>query len=202
MESKGKHVKDHRVRVEYEIEVRDKHGNVIKKLKKKSESLLTNFLQILGRLFGNANQSFYARDGVAYAPTYDHGDYASILAPEGNDDYGVLVGTGTTPVTASDYDLASPITHGTGAGQLQHGAMSYEAPSVSGSVTTWRNSRTFTNGSGADITVNEIGLAILYYGASPMTTFYVLIARDVLATPVTVPDGATLTVRYSFKVTA
>jgi uncharacterized membrane protein YczE len=71
--------------------------------------------------------------------------------------------------------------------------------------TTFRVIRTFTNNTSSPITVYEIGLAIANaynIGGTTIYTYYFLIARDVLSSPQTIPAGATLTVRYIFKVTA
>jgi hypothetical protein len=63
--------------------------------------------------------------------------------------------------------------------------------------TTWlfRVVRSFTNASGAAITVYEVGLIV----ALPRDWSYYacfLLARDVISGGINVPDGATLTLRY------
>jgi hypothetical protein len=60
--------------------------------------------------------------------------------------------------------------------------------------TTWqfRVVRTFTNNSGATITVREVGLFIQVN----TPTKQVMLARDVITSPINVPAGSTLTMRY------
>ena len=55
--------------------------------------------------------------------------------------------------------------------------------------------RSFVNGSGGSITVREIGV---YCTADP-GNLYFCIVRDVLGSPVAVPDGGSITVIYTFK---
>ena len=117
-------------------------------------------------------------------------------AMERNDNYGVIVGAGSTAVTRDDYDLETQYKDGLGANQLVHGKTTVEDVNGTPPDSVWRVIRTFTNESDATITVREIGLAVLCQGN------YVLIARDVLSTPEDIPSAASLTVRYVFKVTA
>jgi hypothetical protein len=128
-------------------------------------------------------------------------------APLGNDAYGIQVGSGTTAVSRDNYALATKISHGTAAGQLSYGAMTVEDTDGTPPDTVFRLIRTFTNNTTDPITVYEIGLAIAnsyhpIYDSWSLTTYYFLITRDVLSAPLTVPAGATLTVRYVLKVTA
>jgi len=116
-------------------------------------------------------------------------------AGAGNVNYGIRVGTSSQAVAISDYHLIAAIAQGVGAGQLQHGAMSYVAPSTVGSTRRFTCSRTFTNGSGADITVNEVGI----YACGGTTPYYFCIERSLLT--FTVPNGASRTVTYTISVT-
>jgi hypothetical protein len=63
------------------------------------------------------------------------------------------------------YALAAKIANGTGAGQLQYGAVSITAPATIGQKRQITVARVFTNNSGASITVNEVGLVVsgIYY---------------------------------------
>ena len=56
-------------------------------------------------------------------------------------------------------------------------------------------SKIFNNNSGAEITVSEVGLAGYESGQS------MLMCRDVLASPVTVPNAGQLTVTYTIEMT-
>jgi len=72
-------------------------------------------------------------------------------------DYGgVMIGTGTTAVSIDDYALETLINHGTGAGELQYSLNVYGYPSTTATTAKFIISRTFTNGSGNNITIEEI----------------------------------------------
>ena len=200
----------------YELEVRDKDGRIISSRRERSRSLLRNFALLVrtllaGNIAGvithstfNVQVDITTRDGSTFKfPSLKYCDKSEnapaameAAAMERNDDYGVIVGSGASAVTKYDYDLQSQYKDGIEANQLIHGKTTVEDVDGDGMESVWRVIRTFTNESGATITVREIGLAVLCQGK------YVLIARDVLDTPEDIPDAASLTVRYVFKVTA
>jgi len=107
---------------------------------------------------------------------------------------GIILGTGTNPVTISDYKLQTPITHGTGSGQLQYAAMVFDAFEVVDSTARFRSKRQFTNGSGATITIAEAG--IYHFDNVPYAFCSV---RDVLSAPVDILNGQIIEVRYTFQ---
>jgi len=155
-----------------------------------------------------------------YSPQYYALDVMFDLNDSANDStYGIVVGTGTTPPTPNDYNLESQISNGTGSNQLQYGAhnispaptstsssnyyFSSSIPSsgllpVSGNTTSWQISRTFTNNSGASITVSEVGLISEIYGGS--TTYFVLLAHDLLSSAITIPNGGVMAITYTISV--
>ena len=120
-----------------------------------------------------------------------------IIADASVTDYGIRVGKGSTGVTISDYKLEIPLAGGTGADQLTHLAMTYTPPSVSGSECLFSIRRSMINNSGSTIIgISEIGAYMR------MGSYYGLAFRDVLTSPVSVPDGGAITVQYAIKVTA
>jgi hypothetical protein len=118
----------------------------------------------------------------------------SVFAPDNTSTYGIVVGTGTTTPTNSDYKLETQIAHGTASGQLDYGAHSRTESKVVGSNVDFVISRTFYNGSGASITVKEIGI----YCQSE--SYYFCLVRDVI-TPIDVANTQTLTVQYTLRTT-
>jgi len=198
------------LKIYVETEIKDKHGKIIKKQRFRSRSLLTNFIKWMESLF-ECYSGWYGfttltdRTGTAFdlpddAARYAY-DFGTIIAGATNDLFGVLVGSGTTAVSAGDYNLASPISHGTGAGQLQYQFMKLPEITVVGAETRMKVRRQFINGSGADVSVNEVGMALQAVSIAAVVRRF-LIARDVLPTTDVVPDGATYTVDYIIKVTA
>lgn len=110
--------------------------------------------------------------------------------------YGIQVGSSTAAESINDTALGTQIAHGTSAGQLQYGSMTYGAPSTTATTTTFRFTRVFTNGSGGTVTVQEIGLVSRQTSAG--NSF--LLVRD-LTGAVAVNNGQQLTVNYDFTTT-
>ena len=201
------------VEVSLNVEVKDKYGKIIRKLERKSESLLNNFMEMLTSAMVLAPYSLKDVGGndrtvSLFVPSTSETPVEltpmDVLAGDDIDSYGIQVGTGTTPVTSQDYALASKISHGSASGQLDYGACSLETKAITNNTSYARYRRDFTNLSGATITVNEIGLVAKHkrvIGATTEGEWYFLIIRDVI-TAVDVPDGGTLTVRYEIRVTA
>jgi hypothetical protein len=111
---------------------------------------------------------------------------------------GIVVGSGNAAVTADDYKLATIITHGIGAGQLQAQAGVIQDVVLASPRASTRIDRTFINGSGAPVTVREIGIYSLWYDGS--ATYQMCYCRDVLSSPVAVANGSTLFVKYTIYI--
>lgn len=124
-------------------------------------------------------------------------------APVNDDDFGPIVGTGTAAESISDTALATRILHGTGAGQLQHGGVTFGAPSVSGATVTMRVTRTFTNATASTITIQELGLATGYYVSGVFNQGAFLLIRDLYGGGgYAVGAGLPATVNYDISTTA
>jgi hypothetical protein len=205
---------------EVELELRDRSGKIICKKRFRSKSFVSNFLKILRTLcYGYTAATSYTLYVSSYsAGIKDHNGNDALFqvvaenrtdpsylfnlnAPANDTNYGIRVGSGSTTPTADDYNLANPIANGTGSGQLLYGATSIETVVVEASSRTYfRIIRTFSNSSGATVTVREIGLSVKW-SRTGVGYLYALLARDVLSSAVDVPDGATLTVRYILSTT-
>jgi hypothetical protein len=124
----------------------------------------------------------------------------------GDNTLGIVVGTGDGAESFEGYALQTIIAHGTGAGQLSYQAMANAVPSYNAGtkVFTAVHRRSFVNNSGNTITVKETGfiygLAYTASGSFPTWDKF-LMSRDLLASPVNVTNGATLTVDYTFTLT-
>ncbi|MDP1615694.1 MAG: hypothetical protein Q8L68_07830, partial [Methylococcales bacterium] len=109
---------------------------------------------------------------------------------------GVIVGIGTAAPAISDYKLQTPIAHGTAANQLQYATQDYEAPASPDATTSYMGLRRgFTNGSGASITIREVGI----YGCDSTGGDF-MFARDLITGGLAVPNGATATITYRIVV--
>ena len=119
------------------------------------------------------------------------------LAPAGSLD-GIQIGSGTTPVSWNDYRLASPIPHSPSG--VVYGAMSYSNIVDEPAGGSFRLIRSFTNNSSTNITIREVGLTARLVTTSNQPA-QVLLARDVLTTPIVIAPNATATIRYIIRVT-
>jgi len=167
---------------------------------KEHDALLKNWIDMLwlsnfcgtttvdGQTVSMTDTSNTARSQGCYRPFI-------LVAAAAVSAYGLVVGTGSGAVTLTDYRLGTQIAHGVGAGQLSYGGTGLVAPSTSGADRSWQASRTFTNSSGGDITVNEVGIYV--YSSNP---YYYCIARD-LTGGVLIANTKVGTLTYTFKIT-
>jgi len=184
-----------------ELVLKDKDGKITQRRIMKSKSFLRQFLPMLWLkcqlLDGqNAPSILYSTDGDP-SSMRNSTLFMACNAPINNDDYGILVGSGATSPTLADYALETLIVHGTGSGQLQYSAVTFGAPSSDATTSQFTITRDFANGSGTDVVVREIGLAVRAYTAPYVDTYHLLI-RDVISA-ITVPNGQTLTVNYRIQ---
>jgi hypothetical protein len=196
----------------WEVEVRDENGKLLKFKRFKAHSYLKQYLGlikgIMAHKFSFSNHgNVTITDTSGTNRTYPKSDgYVNnfampIMADANEGDYGPAIGTSDTPNTINTYAMGGIIAHGSGSGQMMYGATTLENPSnPSGNDWVIRIIRTFSNSSGASITVKEIGIIVKVNDINS-TTRYFLIARDVISAGITVPNGSTLTVRYISKIT-
>lgn len=110
--------------------------------------------------------------------------------------HGIVVGSGSTAPAPGDFNLKTTITNGVGAGQLSYSVQaSTQGCTISGSNTSFILQRLMTNGSGGNVTVNEIGIIFEMSGQS------YLIYRDVLGSSDVIPNGSTYRVDITFQIT-
>lgn len=107
--------------------------------------------------------------------------------------YGIVVGSGTNAPAMTDYKLQTQILHGSAAGLLYHQACSINPVTVAGANAYFPIQRNFNNNSGADITVQEVGLYVMD------NTYYFCLARDLTGGHV-VPNTKTYVAQYTWSV--
>jgi len=187
-----------------EFEVRNKDGKLIQKGKFPAKSWVGNLIRLLNAFWKIWSASSLAQIYYCVTPsvlldtantarsfvigTGDTGSFGG-AAPAGNTSAGILVGSSDTPVSLAQFNLQQLIAHGTGAGQLSYGATNVE-DLTTGTTYLFRIIRTFTNNSGATVTVKELGLFL-----KPLPQSF-MFARDVPESAITVPNGSVLTLRY------
>lgn len=206
----------------WEFEVRDKNGRVVQRLRQRSHSWVRNaynhlFGNLAGKDLDNGNYGagyLSVRDtngyiragngpGISDAGISWDGTSWGYRAPAGEDEWGILVGSGANPESFEDYILQTKINDGTGAGQLSHVQseghnVTWDAPNL-----TMKNElvRYFNNNSGASVDVNEVGLFPRGYIMGSSAPANYMFARDKLASTVTVPDTGQLKVTYTVQLT-
>ena len=190
------------------LEHRDKNGKVLYREHRPSHSWVENYYcLVMCQASGNSAQEatygleFYEPDGTkkSYTTWCVH-PYPAVDGFWGDMDsqgdiYGPVIGTGTGTETFTDYVLGTIIAHGAGSGQMVHSDMT-RTYSLSGTRHKNKVNRTFTNNSGASITVNETGL----YAESGYANDQMMINRDLISA-IAVANSESLYVAYTIQLT-
>jgi len=185
-----------------ELTVKDKDGKVTEHRVLKSESFVRQWLELLYiQASGMRWYGYPVRDTSNTVRQVQAGEESmNANAPAANITYGNVVGTGTTAPDIDNHALEAQIAHGIGSGQLQYSDMAIAHPAYDATLSQLTVTRDFANGSGATVTVYEIGL-ILTMQEIDDTTRYFLVIRDVIAGGIAIPTGQTLTVNYRIQAT-
>ncbi|MBA7701989.1 hypothetical protein ES703_110740 [subsurface metagenome] len=179
----------------YSVVVRDRHGKVISRERRRSRSFLKQWNQLV--YVQMAQTSLSIKDTGGTSRSIDPiGTNFKMKADAGNSNYGIRVGTGTTAVAIDDYALETPIAHGTGAGQMSHLVCTVATSVVAAPSCSFLVSRSIVNNSPGVITVREAAIYMRmddsYYGCA---------VRDVLTVPQAVPNGGAITIDWTIQVT-
>jgi len=180
----------------YSVVVRDRHGKVVSRERRKSHSFLKAWNQLIYlQMASIAGYNITDTGGVARSCEYGDQNFI-IKAAAGVTDYGIRVGTGNTAVAIDDYALETPIAEGTGGGQMEHLACSVDDFIVTPPSCAFIAHRTISNNSGGLIDVLEAAIYVRM-----QTGFYGCGVRDVLTVPQAVPDGGAITIDWAIGVT-
>lgn len=180
------------IKLWYEVITRDPQGKIVSREQREAKSFVRQWNDIVHVQFTQVGTYIKHIDGTTTLASTGPASFY-MKAAAGTDDQGVVVGTGETAVTISDFKLEAQILHGAGAGQLNYGACNPTQPVEADPTTYFMASRTFTNNSGNTITIKETGLYAYCYGRN-------CVARDVLETPQDVLNGGNITVNYRVQV--
>jgi hypothetical protein len=154
---------------------------------KPANSLLKQFTQLMHIQLSQINQ-FVTRTSGATLELGPSSDNLLVTAASAQTSWGMVIGSGTTPVTMLDYKLETQLIS-----NVNHGAMTFaiENPDAS----TWRTAitRVFTNNTGATLTIREVGLY-----ATTASTYFFCIDRTLYS--VDVPSGVGVTFTYRITV--
>lgn len=220
----GEKVSIELLRPEVMLKVYDKHGRLIRDVRCESKCFVRNFVNTLYSALTHAGVNITLPDGTTVSRSlvytgslyYNYSRYTHRMivyylysrAGVGDDSFGILVGTGTTPPTNDDYKLESKVPQGTGDNQLDHSetGVGDVVEDTVNNVAYFELTRNFYNYGAVDITIGEVGLFVytrLYVydarrGAVVDFAYKYLVIRDT-PSPVTVPSGGTLMVTYRLR---
>lgn len=178
----------------------DKNGKVFGEREFEANSLVKGFITFLACQLGLSAQTYESISG--YTRSTSGGDY-NLNVGYGNygEKLGIVVGTGTNAVAIDDIALQIPIINGSGAGELQYSNMEQVSNfQVSGSNCYYEIRRAFTNNSGSDITINEIGIYVGMYTAPITDNYRMCIDRTLQTTTVTNGNGKVITYKFQVSV--
>jgi len=198
------------------IVVRDSEGKVVKVHRQKSHSPTANFIGLMLPLtyFNVTGSSFTIKS--TGGSTYNYKPAISptiqcISYPNSGYNYPsyiamIQVGSGQQSNPYSTYSLAAPIANGSGTGQLVYGQPSIPSNiTVSGSSAYFTVSQTFNNNSGGTVTITEVGIVTYLqfggaYSTSPGFSGNILVWYDVLSSAISISNGGSVTIYYTFTV--
>ena len=198
------------------IVVRNEKGEIVKIHKQWSHSPTSNFMGLflptnwysntgntwtITNINGISHQFHPGAGGGANSPIYPStgSNYPSYLV-------GIQVGSGQQSNPYSAYKLAAPIANGVGSGQLLYGQPSVsQTPIVSGSSVYFIISQAFNNQSGGTVTITELGILVdlnlwIQGGGGQQNLGYFLVWYDVLSSAISVPNGGSIVIYYTFTV--
>jgi len=199
------------------IIVKDKDGNIIKRYKQKSHSPTANFIGIMLPVsyYNEVQQCWTLTTTSNSTITYGLGITSSCgytTYPNNNSNYpvyieNIMVGSGSQSNPYSAYNLALPIANGSGTGQLLYSSVSTPTSiTINGNQAYFIISQSYANQSGATITISEVGIIINIYvsqvNGSPNGSGSILTWYDVLSSPISISNGQSVVIYYTFSVNA
>jgi len=170
-------------------EVRNHAGALLKILPEApANSFVQQFIDLLYRHFSSA--SFVAKRITGADSDYQESAYTfNCAATVGEDEWGIVIGDDDTPVSMADFVLLGPLTT-----DIVFSSVTVSEPVTDGTKRCFDVVRTFTNNTGATLSIKEVGLYC--YGASA-SNFH-CIDRTLYA--VDVNSGASLSLRYRISI--
>jgi len=182
----------------YSVVVRDRHGKVVSRERRKSHSFLKQWNQLVYVQMRNiACANIIDTGGVARDPTAINYNFRA-NTPIGSIATGIIVGTGNTAPAIDDFVIETLIPQGVGAGLMEYQASTTAQPIVTATGCSYIHSRSIINNSGGVITVREATIYVAGFD-SPSVRYFCVI-RDVLTAPQAVPDGGGITIDWSIGV--
>ena len=146
------------------------------------------------------NSTSGGRGGTSLS-IYNNTDSAGAATTTATDN-GIIVGTGTTAVAPTDYQLATRIADGITSGALEYFPCGGTTPTNSGTSGSFTLERLFRNSSGGSITINEVGIYCIRTNVGTLDTRNFCIIRDIVSPGFAVANGEYMRVIYTITLTA
>jgi len=194
------------------IIVRDEKGDIVRVHKQWSRSPTSNFIGLLlpTNWYSNTNSNWTITNMGGGSPSFNPNN-TPISYPTSSTSCPaylamIQVGSGQQSNPYSASNLAAPIANGSGTGQLLYGSPSVtQTPTVSGSSVYFTITQTFNNQSGGTITITELGIIVYVNTWNPSSISCnslgnVLVWYDVLSSSISVSNGGSITIYYTFTV--
>jgi len=196
--------------------VRDSKGNIIKVHKQRSHSPTANFIELFMPLtyFNTNNVSFTITNATGGTCTYRPGigdSYQAINYPNNGETYNtylveIMVGSGSQSNPYNAYSLAAPIANGSGAGQLVYQSVATSSTiTLNGYTAYFYITQTYNNISGGTVDITEVGIILELQTtnideSSRSNCGNILVWYDTFSSPISIPNGGSVTIYYSFMV--
>jgi hypothetical protein len=183
----------------------DSDGKIVKEWEEPSKSLTFYYAVFIYNLWSQGNYTMIDTSGNSITPNMGSPGIASINAGSGIATYGIVVGSGNTSnvsVKSTIVSLIAPIPNGSSAGQLTYQATSFTNPTVSQNTSSFTLSRNFINLSGNLVSISEVGVIAYVSGFGIANPDYFLFAYDIPSSAISLANGQTLNITYTFTVVA
>jgi len=170
--------------------IHDRKGNVVARLPRvHTECLIAAFLKLLKVQVSQAAETIKDTGGVDRSPASNVMNLQT-NATAGETTWGLVVGTGTNPVTMTDNKLQTQVT-----ASVAYGTVGFSLNAPDASTFVFAITRQFSNNTGATLSIREVGW--YFRGGSGLWIF----CADRTLYSVDVPAGLAVTFTYDITIT-
>jgi hypothetical protein len=175
----------------------DPAGQVVDRTEQPIDSYVENFLNLGAAMWGSQSVIDVTDTGGTLRDLEAGGKASDPWQFDANSmtDFGIQIGDDGTGETVTDTSLGNQLTT-----NIAYGSVSVSTPSVAPPDATLDVTRTFTNNTGSDVTIREVGIVADHESAASGDEEF-LCLRDTGSPLLTVGDGNNATVEYELQIT-
>lgn len=171
-------------------EIRDPTGWILKTLPEvPANSYLQQFVDLLYVQLSQVALNITRLTGAVYSTAADNQNFMA-SAGAGATTYGIVIGDGEAAVAINDYALGNQLTT-----NIVYSSVSFGVPVTDGGKRYFDITRTFTNNTGADLNIKEVGIYVGLTGIAKLAC----VDRSLYSAVVT--NGNSISLRYRISVT-